>query len=59
MLKMIRKTLFKRGQYSGVLWKGREIGFNSKYKEKWEFIAKGQGTGQWWKITKTSGVRGE
>ena len=32
---------------SGVLQEGREIGLNSKYKEKWEFTAKEKEGGQW------------
>lgn len=33
--------------YNGVLQKRSEIRLNSKYKEKWEFIAKEQRGGQW------------
>ena len=32
---------------SGVLQEGREIGLNSRYKEKWAFTAKEKGGAQW------------
>lgn len=39
ILKMVRQT-FRRGYYNGVFWSGKESGLNSKYKEKWKFIAR-------------------
>lgn len=39
ILKMVRQT-FRRGYYNGAFWSGKESGLNSKYKEKWKFIAR-------------------
>lgn len=44
---MVRKTLFKRDFYNGVLWWGREIRLNSGYKDKRGVMAKEQGEVQW------------
>ena len=47
LVKEGKADFIQRDCSSGVLQEGREVGLNSKYKEKWEFIAKEQGRGHW------------
>ena len=49
LVKTVRQTLFRgaidigcEDHCSGALSLGREVGLNSEYKNKWEFIAKEQ-----------------